>query len=197
MNNKIITCFALIFLLANCSNQSTDLSYPDSKKDNLTETIHGYEIEDSYRWLEDFTSEESKDWVNRQNQYTQKFIGKNKYKKSINKNLNKTWETESISTPYKVKDKTFYYFNDGTWQQSKLMIKDCEDCEARVLLDPNTFSEDGTISLGGTSVNNNASLLAYSISDGGSDWRTWKVLNINTGEALQDEINWAKFSSAT
>ena len=70
MNNKIITCFALIFVLVNCSNQSTDLSYPDSKKDNLTETIHGYEIEDSYRWLEDFTSEESKDWVNRQNQYT-------------------------------------------------------------------------------------------------------------------------------
>ena len=56
------------------------------------------------------------------------------------------------------------------------MIKDCEDCEARVLLDPNKFSEDGTISLGGTSVSNNATLLAYSISDGGSDWRTWKVL---------------------
>ena len=197
MNNKIITCFALIFLLANCSNQSTDLSYPDSKKDNLTETIHGYEIEDSYRWLEDFTSEESKDWVNRQNQYTQQFIGENKYKKSINKNLNKIWKTESISTPYKVEDKTFYYFNDGTWQQSKLMIRECMDCEARVLLDPNKFSKDGTISLGGTSVSNNASLLAYSISDGGSDWRTWKVLNINTGEVFPDEINWAKFSSAT
>ena len=160
MNNKIITCFALIFVLVNCSNQSTDLSYPDSKKDNLTETIHGYEIEDSYRWLEDFTSEESKDWVNRQNQYTQQFIGENKYKKSINKNLNKIWKTESISTPYKVEDKTFYYFNDGTWQQSKLMIRECKDCEARVLLDPNKFSEDGTISLGGTSVSNNASLLA-------------------------------------
>ena len=197
MNNKIITCFALIFVLVNCSNQSTDLSYPDSKKDNLTETIHGYEIEDSYRWLEDFTSEESKDWVNRQNQYTQQFIGENKYKKSINKNLNKIWKTESISTPYKVEDKTFYYFNDGAWQQSKLMIRECMDCEARVLLDPNKFSEDGTISLGGTSVSNNASLLAYSISDGGSDWRTWKVLNINTGEVFPDEINWAKFSSAT
>ena len=197
MNNKIITCFALIFVLVNCSNHSTDLSYPDSKKDNLTETIHGYEIEDSYRWLEDFTSEESKDWVNRQNQYTQQFIGENKYKKSINKNLNKIWKTESISTPYKVEDKTFYYFNDGTWQQSKLMIRECMDCEARVLLDPNKFSEDGTISLGGTSVSNNASLLAYSISDGGSDWRTWKVLNINTGEVFPDEINWAKFSSAT
>jgi prolyl oligopeptidase len=197
MNNKIITCFALIFVLVNCSNHSTDLSYPDSKKDNLTETIHGYEIEDSYRWLEDFTSEESKDWVSRQNQYTQQFIGENKYKKSINKNLNKIWKTESISTPYKVEDKTFYYFNDGTWQQSKLMIRECMDCEARVLLDPNKFSEDGTISLGGTSVSNNASLLAYSISDGGSDWRTWKVLNINTGEVFPDEINWAKFSSAT
>jgi prolyl oligopeptidase len=183
--------------LVNCSSQSSDPSYPKSKKNNFTETIHGYEIEDSYRWLEDFTSEESKDWVSRQNNFTQQFIGSNKYKKSINKNLNKIWKTESISTPYKVKDKTFYYFNDGTWQQSKLMIKECEDCEARVLLDPNKFSEDGTISLGGTSVSNNASLLAYSISDGGSDWRTWKVLNINTGEALPDEINWAKFSSAS
>ena len=163
MNNKILTQFAIIFLLVNCSSQSSDFSYPDSKKDDLKETIHGYEIQDSYRWLEDFTSEESKDWVNRQNQYTQQFIGQNKYKKSINKNLNKTWETESISTPFKEKDKTFYYFNDGTWQQSKLMIRECNDCEARVLLDPNKFSEDGTISLGGTSVSNNASLLSIYI----------------------------------
>jgi prolyl oligopeptidase len=197
MSNKTILHFALIFLLVNCSNQSSDFSYPESSKDSFTEIIHGYEIEDSYRWLEDFTSEESKDWVSRQNKFTQQFIGKNKYKKYINKNLKKIWETESISTPYKIKDKTFYYFNDGTWQQSKLMIQDCEDCEARVLLDPNKFSEDGTISLGGTSVSNNATLLAYSVSDGGSDWRTWKVLNINTGEVLLDEINWAKFSSAS
>ena len=197
MNNKILTQFAIIFLLVNCSSQSSDFSYPDSKKDDLKETIHGYEIEDSYRWLEDFTSEDSKDWVKRQNEFTQKFIGNNKFQKSINKDLNKTWDTESISTPYKIKDKTFYYFNDGTWQQSKLMIKDCEACEARVLLDPNEFSDDGTISLGGTSVSNDGSLLAYSISDGGSDWRTWKVLNINSGETLSDEIYWAKFSNAS
>ena len=197
MNNKIIFYCSLIFILSSCSNQSSDFAYPDSKKDNFIETIHGYEIEDSYRWLEDFTSEESKDWVSRQNEFTQEFIGKNKYKKSINKNLNKTWETESISTPYKVKDKTFYYFNDGTWQQSKLMIKDCDDCEERVLLDPNNFSDDGTMSLGGTSISNDASLIAYSISDGGSDWRTWKVLNITSGETLQDEIYWAKFTTAS
>ena len=77
------------------------------------------------------------------------------------------------------------------------MIKDCDGCEERVLLDPNNFSDDGTMSLGGTSISNDASLIAYSISDGGSDWRTWKILNINSGETLQDQIYWAKFSTAS
>ncbi len=76
------------------------------------------------------------------------------------------------------------------------MIKDCDECNARVLLDPNTLSDDGTISLGGTSVSNDASMLAYSISDGGSDWRVWKVLDISSGKNLQDTIEWAKFSGA-
>ena len=111
--------------------------------------------------------------------------------------MNQIWESESISIPYKVKEKTFFYFNDGSFQQSKLMIKDCETCEARVLIDPNKFSKDGTISLGGTSISNDASHIAYSISDGGSDWRTWMVMNIDTGEVLKDELKWAKFSGAS
>jgi prolyl oligopeptidase len=77
------------------------------------------------------------------------------------------------------------------------MIKDCDKCDERVLIDPNTFSDDGTISLGGTSVNNSANMIAFSISDGGSDWRVWKVLDIETGEVLEDEIKWAKFSGAS
>ena len=77
------------------------------------------------------------------------------------------------------------------------MIKDCDSCDARVLIDPNQFSDDGTVSLGGTSISNNASHIAYSISDGGSDWRTWKIMNIETGEVLDDELNWAKFSGAS
>ena len=197
MNKNISYLIPLSLIIFGCSTEPKDTDYPESKKIDFVETIHGYEIRDDYRWLEDFTSEESKAWVENQNKYTQGFIGKNKYKKSIAKNLNKTWETESISIPYKVKDKTFYYFNDGTWQQSKLMIKDCDECDARVLLDPNTLSEDGTVSLGGTSVSNDASMLAYSISDGGSDWRIWKVLDINSGENLEDTIKWAKFSGAS
>ena len=77
------------------------------------------------------------------------------------------------------------------------MIKDCDSCDARVLIDPNQFSNDGTVSLGGTSISNDASHIAYSISDGGSDWRTWKIMNIETGEVLDDELNWAKFSGAS
>ena len=199
MHKNLPTTFFLLILIS-CSNNNentTELKYPESKKIDFTENLHGYEISDSYRWLEDFTSDESIDWIERQNNFTKQFIKKNKYKKGLENYLNEIWESESISIPYKVKEKTFYYFNDGSFQQSKLMIKDCDSCDARVLIDPNQFSDDGTVSLGGTSISNDASHIAYSISDGGSDWRTWKIMNIETGEVLDDELNWAKFSGAS
>ena len=192
-----LSTYLLVFLIISCSDYDKEINYPESKKIYFAEKLHGYEITDSYRWLEDFTSEDSLEWVQRQNKFSEKYLKKNKYKKNISNYLETIWENESISTPYKINDKTFYYFNDGTFQQSKLMIKDCEDCQERVLIDPSTFSEDGTISLGGTSVSNDATLMAFSISDGGSDWRTWKVMNIETGEVLEDELKWAKFSGAS
>ena len=188
---------SILVVLMSCSNQVEEMNYPEAKKIEFTENIHDYEINDSYRWLEDFTSNDSLDWVKRQNKFTKAFISKNNYKKDIANYLEQIWENESISIPYKIEDKTFYYFNDGSFQQSKLMIKDCDKCDERVLIDPNTFSDDGTISLGGTSVNNSANMIAFSISDGGSDWRVWKVLDIETGEVLEDEIKWAKFSGAS
>ena len=193
---KLCLNIFLILIITSCSNQNSS-GYPETKKEKFTETIHGYEISDSYRWLEDFTSDDSLDWVKRQNKFTKTFISKNNYKKDIANYLEQIWENESISIPYKEEGKTFYYFNDGSFQQSKLMIKDCDRCDERVLIDPNTFSDDGTISLGGTSVNNSADMIAFSISDGGSDWRVWKVLDIETGEVLEDEIKWAKFSGAS
>ena len=94
MNKNNINFIALILLLIGCSNESFDESYPKTEKVELIEIIHGYEVQDNYRWLEDFTSEDSKDWVERQNKFTQKFIGRNKYKKSISQDLSKNWETE-------------------------------------------------------------------------------------------------------
>ena len=83
-------------ILISCSNQDTS-NYPDSKKERFTEIIHGYEITDSYRWLEDFTSDDSLDWVKRQNKFSKKFIGKNNYKKEIANYLEKIWENENLT----------------------------------------------------------------------------------------------------
>ena len=123
MYKKILGLFVLLTLIS-CSKSSNEITYPTSKKNDFTEIIHGYEISDSYRWLEEFTSEESTAWVNKQNKFSKKFISKNKFKREISNYLEKIWENESISIPYRVNGKTFYYFNDGTFQQSKLMIKD-------------------------------------------------------------------------
>lgn len=198
MRNIIIYC--LFFVLLSCSNESSieneSINYPSTKTVPFVETLHGAEISDPYRWLEDFTSDEANVWVDKQNVFTQTFIKESLVKSAIKDDLSKIWVSDSISTPFKREGKTFYYFNNGDWQQSKLMMKGCDTCDPEVLLDPNEFSKDGTISLGGISISPDAKLLAYSISDGGSDWRTWRVMNIENKSLLQDTILWSKFSSA-
>ena len=175
---RVVNYLCLILLIG-CVSENKYMQYPETKKDDIQEVIFGKTITDPYRWLEDFTSEEASAWVYKQNELTNTFL-ENKYQRKIKKELEEIWITEDISIPFKRGDKTFYYFNDGSFQQSKLMIKDCDSCDARVLIDPNQFSDDGTVSLGGTSISNDASHIAYSISDGGSDWRTWKIMNIET-----------------
>ena len=192
--NKLPIILSLLLIIS-CNKEANQMEYPDSNKNYFVENIHGYDVEDSYRWLEDFTSDESLDWVKRQNDFTNKFIENSKYKKPIAEYLSGIWDSDSQSTPFKVKEKTFFYYNDGSWQQSKLMVQKCDSCEFEVLLDPNQFSEDGTVSLSGISISNDGKLLAYGISDGGSDWRTWMLLDIESGKELEDKITWSKFST--
>lgn len=171
------------------------MKYPETKKEETQDNIFGKSIEDPYRWLEDFTSEEATDWVKEQNELTDSFTS-NEYQKNIKKELESIWITQDISIPFRRGNKTFYYFDDGRKQQAVFMVKACNDCEPKVLLDPNKFSTDGTISLSDISVSPNGDYLAYSVSDGGSDWRTWKVLNIETKQETDDLIEWSKFSYA-
>ena len=178
-----------------CVSESIDMKYPETKKEETQDNIFGKSIEDPYRWLEDFTSEEAADWVKEQNELTDSFTS-NKYQKNIKKELESIWITQDISIPFRRGNKTFYYFDDGRKQQAVFMVKACNDCEPKVLLDPNKFSTDGTISLSDISVSPNGDYLAYSVSDGGSDWRTWKVLNIETKQETDDLIEWSKFSYA-
>ena len=193
---KFYVLFFLVSILNGCGEGTIKMDYPETKKLDLVETIFGETIEDPYRWLEDFTSDESREWVEKQNNLTDKFLS-NPYQKKLKKELEDIWISDQISIPYRKGDKTFYFFNDGKKQQSVFMVRGCDDCEAKVLLDPNNFSNDGTISLGDVSVSPDGKKIAYSISDGGSDWRTWKVMDIETKEELVDKIEWSKFSYAT
>jgi prolyl oligopeptidase len=180
-----------IFLLA-CSQVD---DRPQTKQVEFFDEYHGIKVLDSYRWLENFTSEEVKTWVDEQNIYTQSFL-KNEFRDKIKEDLDSIWTSEYLSIPFVVKDRTFFYFNNGHWQQNKLMIKDCDSCQERVLIDPNLFSVDGTVSMASANVSPDSNWIAFSISDGGSDWRTWRIMNINSGQVMDEELNWSKFSSA-
>ena len=198
MRNIIV--YGVFFVLLSCSteqdSENNSINYPVTKTVPFVETLHGTEISDPYRWLEEFTSDESNAWVDKQNDFTQSFIKESKVKAAIRDDLSKIWISDSISTPFKREGKTFYYFNNGKWQQSKLMMKACDACKEEVLLDPNLFSEDGTVSLGSISISPNAELMAYSISDGGSDWKSWKILKIADKSLLTDSLLWTKFTGA-
>ena len=198
MGNTLIRLIKICFLilLAGCTSEVNEMKYPETKKEDIQDYIFGKTIEDPYRWLEDFTSEEATEWVERQNNLTDIYL-ENEYQKKIKHDLEDIWITEDISIPFRRGDKTFYYYDDGKQQQSVFMMKDCNSCEPEVLLDPNQFSTDGTVSLSDISVSPNGEYLAYSVSDGGSDWRTWKVLNIQKKQETDDVIEWSKFSYAT
>jgi prolyl oligopeptidase len=172
------------------------MKYPDTKKDFIQESVFGKKIDDPYRWLEDFSSEEVLEWVKKQNKLTDSLIANN-YQKKIKADLEDVWITSDISIPIRRGNKTFYYLDDGIQQQSIFMMKQCDNCQPKILIDPNKFSEDGTVSLSDISVSPDGEYLAYSISDGGSDWRTWKVLEIDTEKTTDDLIEWSKFSYAT
>ena len=191
---RVVNYLCLILLIG-CVSENKQMQYPETKKDDIQEVIFGKTITDPYRWLEDFTSEEASAWVDKQNDLTNTFL-ENKYQRKIKKELEEIWITQDISIPFKRGDKTFYYFDDGEQQQAVFMMKACDNCEAKVLLDPNKFSSDGTISLSDISVSPDGKYLAYSISDGGSDWRKWKVLNIEDDRETDDLIEWSKFSYA-
>jgi len=173
----------------------TTINYPVTRKDEtVVDDYHGTSIADPYRWLEDDHSDETIDWVKRQNKVTFDYLHKIPGRKGVIDRLTALWNYPKYSSPFKEGEKYYYFKNDGLQNQSALYGIKGLDGEPSLVLDPNKFSDDGTTSLGGMSFNKKGDLLAYAISEGGSDWRTIKVLDLNTGQTLKDEINWAKFS---
>lgn len=203
MNTKPIYLAALgVLALTSCKDEKAEeemqmaVTYPQTKKVDTTDTYFGNEVADPYRWLEDDRSAETGEWVKAQNKVTQDYLANIPYRQQINDRLTELWNYEKIGAPFIEGDYAYYYKNDGLQNQSVLYRyqKDADPSTATVFLDPNTFNEDGTISLGGMSFTEDGSKLAYSVSEGGSDWRKIIVLDSETKEQLGDTIIDVKFS---
>lgn len=177
--------------------QKTELdmtvNYPETKKVDTVDVYFGDSIADPYRWLEDDNSEETKAWVKAQNEVTFGYLDKIPFRKQIKERMEKLWNYEKISAPFKEGSYTYFYKNDGLQNQSVLYRKDVTG-KQEVFLDPNTFSKDGTTSLGGLNFSKDGSLVAYAISEGGSDWRKVIVMNAVSKEIIGDTIVDVKFS---
>lgn len=169
------------------------MTYPITKKGETVDVYFGTEIADPYRWLEDDRSEETAQWVKEQNELTFGYLEKIPYRNALKTRMEQLWNYERISSPFSEGDNTYYYKNDGLQNQSVLYLKGKEGKD-EVFIDPNTFSKDGTTSLAGLAFSDNGKLLAYSISEGGSDWRKVMVMNVETREILEDTLVDVKFS---
>ena len=176
---------------------SKTFNYPTPRKAEQFDDYHGTTVADPYRWLEDPDSEETQEWVKAQNEITFKFLQEIPLRETLKERLTKLWDYEKYSIPFKQGNRYFYYKNDGLQNQSVLYTLNSLDGEPRELLDPNKLSEDGTVALSGTAISEDGNLLAYGLSSSGSDWQEWKVRDIETGQDLNEHLQWIKFSGAS
>lgn len=172
-------------------------NYPESPTVDQVDVYHGVEVKDSYRWLEDPDSPDSRSWIAAQNQLTEAYLQQISQRSTIQKRLTQLWDYEKYGVPFKQGERYFYFKNDGLQNQSVLYTLTSLDAEPTVLLDPNTLSEDGTVALSGLAISEDGRWLAYGLSTSGSDWQEWLVREIETGEDTTDQLRWIKFSGAS
>jgi prolyl oligopeptidase len=189
--------FILITLIAGlfaCQPKKTRLNYPMTKKVDTVDIYFGQQVPDPYRWLEDDRSDETAEWVKAQNEVTFAYLEKIPFRQQLRDRLTKIWNYLKISAPWHQSGHYFMFKNDGLQNQSVLYVKESLEGTERILLDPNTLSDDGTVALANLDISDDGKYLAYGIARGGSDWNEFYVKNIETNEQLSDQILWTKFS---
>jgi len=199
MNYPSAVILLVAAMLGGTASAGTPLAYPETRKVDQRDNYHGTPVADPYRWLEDDVRE-SQDvaaWVAAQNKVTFAFLERIPERERIRKRLATLWDFEKFSSPFKEGGRYYYYHNSGLQNQYVLCTMNSLDAEPQVLIDPNTWSKDGTVALDGTSFSDDGKYVAYGIQDGGSDWRTWRVMEIETGRVLDEELKWLKFSGTT
>lgn len=198
---KLALCLLTFSMIMSCKNDQQEekkeitVNYPETKKVDTVSNYFGTEIKDPYRWLEDDKSAETGEWVAQQNEATYGYLDNIPYREDLKNRLEKLWNYEKVGAPFKEGENTYFYKNNGI--QNHYVVYKKEGDNDEVFLDPNTFSEDGTTSLAGLSFTDDGSLAAYSISEGGSDWRKVIVIKTETKEVIEDTLQDVKFSGVS
>ena len=197
MNKKLLILpVAGMVMAANGQTAQPQLTYPETAKTDVVDTYFGTSVPDPYRWLENDTSAQTAAWVAAQNKVTGEYLSKIPFRGALLRRLTAVADYEKIGAPAKKHGKYYFYKNDGLQNQSVLYVQNSLDGEARVMLDPNKLSADGTVALTGTSFSHDGKYMAYTISRSGSDWTEIYVIDTESGQTLDDHIVWAKFTGA-
>nr|WP_315253393.1 prolyl oligopeptidase family serine peptidase [uncultured Flavobacterium sp.] len=178
------------------TQKATPITYPKTAKGETVDVYFDTKVSDPYRWLEDDKSAETGAWVKEQNKVTYDYLSQIPFRDALKARLEKLWNYEKISAPFKEGNFIYYYKNNGLQNQSVLYRKDAKGKE-EIFLDPNTFSKLGTTSLGGVNFSKDGSKAAYSISEGGSDWRKVILMDVNNFKKLEDTLVDIKFSGVS
>lgn len=190
MKKSLFTIFLIIIF--SCQNEKS-LIYPKTKKINVISNYFDSEIIDPYRWLEDDRSDETEQWVKKQNEVTFEYLNKIPYKNKLKERLEKLWNYEKVSAPFEEGEYTYFYKNDGLQDQYVVYRKDSNDI-IETFINPNLFSKDKTTSLAGLSFSKSGKICAYSVSEGGSDWRKIIVMDVASKKIIEDTLVDVKFS---
>lgn len=167
---------------------------PPTRTGDETVELHGHVIADAYRWLEGADTPEIRAWVEAQNTYTESVLSASISREAIRQRLTKLWGFPKVGAPTRKGGRWFQWRNTGLQNQSELFVMSSPTDEGRVLLDPNVLSSDGTMAVSAISVSPDGALLAYALSDGGSDWLTWRVREVESGKDRSDVVRWSKIS---
>ncbi|QDF67343.1 S9 family peptidase [Shewanella sp. SNU WT4] len=177
------------------TDTASTMTYPLSSREDIVDTIHGVQVADPYRHLEENTPATSA-WVSAQQAFGNDYLAAIPNKQVISQRITELWDYEKIAAPFEHGDNQFQFRNDGLQSQSVLFVTP-KHGEMRVLLDPNQLSTNGTVALSGVAVSRDGKTLAYGVSKSGSDWQTWHFLDVASGKKLADNLEWIKFSSAS
>lgn len=193
MKNLVIIIIAFMGVACNTVQQNR-LDYPETRKSDNSIDYFGINVPEPYDWLEDDNSDETKNWVIAQNSITQNYLKGIPFRDKIKDRFTQLWDFPKVSAPFKSGGRWFVYKNDGLQNQSVIYILNNPEDEGELFLDPNTLSEDGTVSLTNFTISEDGKYCAYGISRGGSDWREFYVMEVESKKILDDHIMWAKFS---